>query len=355
MPPLKDDFLLVSDLAPTDFDIATGKVKVKPVASPTTNTLTGTKTTGIVSTVNTVAATLAVPVGVLTEAIGFDATGKIVASPPATANNAIVQVGNPNLSPPTSIPTPVKGDIVVQTADGTRTGQLQGSFVWDGTAWVMQSAYSPSSAAVPPNVRQYYSGITLWLERFQQAETAGAIAFRKIAGVGGATVAMSALGGYANSFSYAFTTPLIAQNAANIAALYTPPTAYVRHEVAITPGVPNSYGLKIRSGYADNVVSVWVIDPATNLPAARLHGNCVSRFGNSVYGISLSLGPNEESGIWNTEWEWVQFLIPKDTVATYKTATNTIKLAVLSGLGHGNNGTIEVSGISMSAVGNASS
>lgn len=263
----------------------------------------------------------------------------------------VAQIGNPNLVPPAG--SPAIGDVVVQTADGTKTGQLQGSYVWDGVAWILQSSFTPVTMLSSPSVRKYYLQ-NATVDRFVQAETAATIAARGFTAVGpGAAAIPSGLGGYYNSFIIALQAPARAQNTANIAAIYTPPVSYVRHELQVFAGGDCSYGLKLHADSPDNVVEVWVCDPVSGVPQLRLHGNGTSRYGNGDVGITFGLAPDEAPASWNRVWEWVQFLIPESVVTAKKTAAGTIKLAVLGGLANGNGISVDIGGYSMALVGNS--
>jgi hypothetical protein len=275
-------------------------------------------------------------------------------APQGVSNQVAVQIGNPNITPPASIPAPVKGDIVVQTSDGTATGALQASYVWSGTAWVMQASNANATALASPSVRTYFTATTAFVDKFAAAETAATIAARGFTPVGaGAAAIPSTLGNYVNSFMITLQAPVAAQNAANIAAIFTPPTAYVRHEVAITAGVANSYFLKMRSSAVDTVADVWVCDPVTGAPVERLHGTGATRITASDQGTAFGLGPDESNAAWNREYEWVSWLIPATAVAARKTGTNTIKLAIKPAIGNGNGINIDISGYAMAAVGNS--
>lgn len=275
-------------------------------------------------------------------------------APQGVSNQVAVQIGNPNITAPASIPTPVKGDIVVQTSDGTATGALQASYVWSGTAWVMQASNANATALASPSVRTYFTATTAFVDKFAAAETAASITSRGFTPVGaGAAAIPSTLGNYVNSFMITLQAPVAAQNAANIAAIFTPPTAYVRHEIAITAGVANSYALKMRSSGVDTVADVWVCDPVTGAPVERLHGTGTTRITASDQGTAFGLGPDESNAAWNREYEWVNWLIPAAVVAARKTGTNTIKLAIKPAIGNGNGINIDISGYAMAAVGNS--
>jgi hypothetical protein len=306
MPAPINDIVLFSELEPTQFEIASGKYRIKP-------------------------------------------------SVLGVSNQVAVQIANPNIVPPASIPTPVKGDVIIQTSDGTPTGQLQASYVWSGSTWVMQSGYTAPTALASPSVRTYFNATTAFIDRFEAAETAATIAGRGFTAVGpGATVGPSALGQYIMSHLINLSPgPGAVQSVASVAAIFTPPTAYIRHELAITAGVTNGYFLKCRSSLADQNVDVWVCDAITGVPVERLHGNASTRFTTSDPGTAFSLGPDESNGEWNREYEWMSFLIPAAVVAARKTATNTIKLAIRKGIGAGNLSSIEISGYAMAAVGNS--
>jgi hypothetical protein len=76
------------------------------------------------------------------------------------------------------------------------------------------------------------------------------------------------------------------------------------------------------------------------------------KVGAGADGISLYLGPTEDYGVWNNTWEWVQLYIPASVVATFKTAGNTLKLAIRPGIGNGG-AFIDIGGYAMAAVGNS--
>jgi hypothetical protein len=270
------------------------------------------------------------------------------------ANQVAVQMANPNMLAPTAIAVPVKGDVVVVTSDGTPTGQLQASYIWNGTTWLMQSAYTTPTAISSPTNRTYFTATTAFVDRLETAETAATIAARGFTAVGaGAAIAPSALGLYIMSFMLMLTTPTPTLNAASIAALYTIPTVYIRHELSITAGVANAYFLRLRSSGPDNNVDVWVCDPVSGVPVERLHGNATCRWTTGDTGTAFSLGPDESNGAINREYEWVHWPIPASVIAARKTATNTIKLAIRKGIGAGNGNNVDIAGYAMASVGNS--
>ena len=282
--------------------------------------------------------------------VKFDPTSDIVATTSAAGikltgkpEKIITQIGDPRLAAPVGNPVPSIGDVVVQTSDGTVTGQLQQSYIWDGTQWV---------PFAEPKRRQYYGNAIAYTDYIATAETLPGLAARGYTAVGpNSSMGVSSLGPYNNTFVWTAITPPIAQNAGNIAAIYNPPSEYCRHEIAITPGVANTYGVKIRSDIQYNTVTVWVCDPGTGAPVKRLHGTSNARVGGNVQGVELSLGPNEEGGIWNSNWSWVEFLVPAALVAAYKTAGNTLKFAIYGGIANGNGQYLDISGYFTSPAG----
>jgi hypothetical protein len=273
---------------------------------------------------------------------------KIVA---AAEPQIAVQIGNPINQPPSF--SPRKGDEVIQTVDGTKNSQTLNNWTWDGVSWILQSSSPTGSALAAPNERTYYTKVTAFNNTFPVAIAAATLPALGFTAVGGAGVAGSA-SAISGSFAIAITSPQIPQTTAGITTSFTPPTQYVRHRVIVTPGVDNSYGLRLRR-VLDPVVDVWVCNQA-GTPIRRLASQAMNSPGGVNGGNTCSLGPDEGWGIDHVDWEWQQHIIPKDLVDANRDANNIIQLALRIGIANSDNGANSawIGGFGMSAVGNSS-
>jgi hypothetical protein len=311
---------------------ADGSWAVPAVPPATTNTLAASKAAGIVSTVDGVAATVAIAPGVIVDQLGFDSTGNLVSAVPVA-------------SATTHVNSWTKAGGLKETVNGVASdiaipaGTIADAIGYDATGKVV---YAPMLAT--PSVRQYYTNTTVYVPFFATAQTAATIASRGFTMVGAGTV-IPANTGFAQYIATNPTTPTLA-NHTNI------PTSYLRHEVAVTAGVSNAYHIKLRTGLTPACADVWVCNPVSGVPVQRLASQSAYKVGASGDGISLYLGPTEDYGVWNNTWEWVQFYIPESVIATFKTAGNTIKLALRPGIGNGG-AYLDIGGYAMAAVGNS--
>jgi hypothetical protein len=256
----------------------------------------------------------------------------------AAAPNVTVQQGIPTISPPTD---PKKGDHVVVTSDGTATGTVQSTWVYTGTAWVLMHS-QPTTVVVAQGVRAYHPTTTALIENYTATPTAAQLTAQGFTAVGGAVNAP--FGGHAGYFmSYQDIAIATAANA------FTPPTAYVRHEVAITPGVANTYFLRLL-GDRKTIVEVWVCDPASGAPVRRLAATGVV-FQGAMPKTTIQLSPKEEFGSDSSFFEWVGWTIPAALIAAHKTASNTLKLAFRPAIGNQEGNRLYIGGWSVATNG----
>lgn len=127
-------------------------------------------------------------------------------------------------------------------------------------------------------------------------------------------------------------TPSVANNTTN--TLYTIPTSYIRHELPIQPGENHQYLLNMHAQSNTEITAeVWICDPITGVPAARLYANCMTTCDAHNQGSqTVQRSPYNESGIQDTSRSWIGFEIPKTLIDTYATNIATIKLAIRPGM-----------------------
>jgi hypothetical protein len=132
------------------------------------------------------------------------------------------------------------------------------------------------------------------------------------------------------------------------AGTFTIPTSYIRHEVAIEDGVDNTYFLQVINEIArDPTIEIWLCNPTTGVPIERLYANCTSAYDVNFNSQSYVRSPKGESAFQDAYREWLSWQIPASSIATYKTATNTIKLAFRTGVSNGAGVTGYISGFAM--------
>lgn len=127
-------------------------------------------------------------------------------------------------------------------------------------------------------------------------------------------------------------TPSVANTTTN--TLYTIPTSYIRHELPIQPGENHQYLLNMHVQAGTEITAeVWVCDPVTGVPAARLYANCTTTNDAHNQGSqTVQRSPYNESGIQDTSRSWIGFEIPKTLIDAYATNIATIKLAIRPGM-----------------------
>lgn len=211
----------------------------------------------------------------------------------------------------------------------------------DGT-WGAATLATPTSSAR----RIYYTSSAPYVSVFPSQNAVQAEVPKFTAVGAGASVQYSTLGNTGASFVLALGSP-----PATLASQFTPPSGFVRHEVSVTGGVANAYHLKIR-GVTYGCAEVWVCDPASGIPSKRLTAQSTFKVGDAGDGVSLYLGPNESYGLMNGTWEWVQWLIPEPVIASHRTATGMLKLAIRPGAG-ASNGYVDIAGYAVSAAGSS--
>lgn len=241
---------------------------------------------------------------------------------------------NPNSTAPTVMP--MAGDKYLLTSDGTSTGLVQSVWEYTGTTWIQIGGF-PTSVAVPAGaIRTYFPSYTALQHKFPSAMTTAPASYGFTA-VGGA--AITNWGSYGTPayrmFQLTATRPTCTASANT---LYSVPTSYVRHEVAVNPDTANQYMLQVLSdGTREVAAEVWLCDPVTGVPAKRLYANMANESGSSdgADRFSVSRAPDNASGYQDGFRLWVGWEIPKSLIDTYKTATNTIKLAIRPGADNG--------------------
>lgn len=261
-------------------------------------------------------------------------------------NTAYFGMGDPNIIAPTS--SPEAGDSYLQTDDGTQTGVPQVLWTYTGNTWIAMGKW-PTCISIPAGaVRTYYPATTALQERWGNGVvTPTAIAGWGFTGVGGATIVpYTSAGAMWNGYGLVTLTapePVLAQT-------FTPPTAYVRHEIAITPGADNAYFIQaLNEIRRDPVMEVWICDPATGapLPNGRLYAQTLDVLDTNANAQTWFRAPQNTYGTMDAYRAWMTFLIPQALVDANKTASNTIKLALRPGLNNGGANLIQFTGFAM--------
>jgi hypothetical protein len=244
------------------------------------------------------------------------------------------QQGNPNVSPPSGAAS--RGDVVIQTSDGTSNGSVVATWIWDGTKW-QQTGYNPTAIAAPAaSPRSYYPSNPQYFDyNGQSSPTAAQITAQGFTPIGGATATTGSV--YAGN-------GLIDINAVapSITTQFTIPTSYIRHEVAVTPASDNTYFIKAIAD-RETCLEVWVCDKTSGIPLLRLAAKGVSAISNQAK-TPIQLSPKEESGSDGNVFEWFGFEIPKAIVVANITGTGTLKLAIRPAPLNGNGNISQIAG-----------
>ncbi|OQX10491.1 MAG: hypothetical protein BWK73_20095 [Thiothrix lacustris] len=253
---------------------------------------------------------------------------------------------NPNTTSPT--PIPQAGHKYILTSNGTSTGVVQSVWEYTGTTWIQIGGF-PTSVSVPDGaIRTYFPSYTALQHKFPSAMTTAPAAYGFTA-VGGAVITnWGSFGTPAYRMFQLTATKPTCTTSAN--TLYSIPTSYVRHEVAVNPNTANQYMLQLLSDANREVTAeVWLCDPATGVPAKRLYANTANESGTSDSSdrFSVSRAPDNASAYHNGFRLWVGWEIPKSLIDTYKTGTNTIKLAIRPGADNGETNTFYINGYAM--------
>lgn len=244
----------------------------------------------------------------------------------AAAPGVTVQQAIPTISAPTGgLVGAKKGDHVVVTSDGTATGVVQSTWVYTGSVWMMMHS-QPTNVVVAEGLRSYYPLTTALIDRYDTLPTAAQVTAQGFTAVGAGAV-IAPYGAWAGYQLLYVDAPV-----ATAANAFTVPTAYIRHEVAITPGVGNTYFLKTL-GDRRTTIEGWVCDPAAGAPVRRLAAKGVAYQG-AMPKTTIQLSPKEEFGSDTSYHEWLGFEIPVTLVNSYKTATNTLRLAFRPAIGN---------------------
>lgn len=246
---------------------------------------------------------------------------------------------NPITTPPTG--SPADGDTYIQTTDGTSAGELQSSWTYSSTAstWILTGSKATTLAS-SPSFRTYYPTTTAFEEKWATVRTAPQVAAMGFTGVGGATITP-----YGPAYFGHFMLSASATRAITPTTNFTVPTSYIRHELAITNGKENTYFISTL-GDRETCLEVWVCDPVTGVPVKRLAANGTSSIAaGRIQGNQLS--PKNEAGNSSSYYQWVGFPIPSAIVSTYKTGTNTIKLALRPANGNGETNLWYITGYAM--------
>ena len=108
---------------------------------------------------------------------------------------------------------------------------------------------------------------------------------------------------------------------------------YAVIEFPITPNEHNAlWVLDARSGWSD--ICGWLVHPDTGAPIKLLNYSVSNSRSNSYSGAVLFPGPDGEKDHPERYHDWLMFPIHRDDVQLYKTANDTIKMAVLPGADH---------------------
>jgi alpha-tubulin suppressor-like RCC1 family protein len=260
-----------------------------------------------------------------------------------TVANTRVAVGavlDPNVASPFA--SPIEGDSYIQTSDGTPTGQKLSEWRYTGSAWIQTSQSSAAIIANSSGFRTYFPQSAV-VSQFLTLPTAATVTAAGLTAVGGATVAPYSLlfagrGLISMNAPVAGTTP---------AAIFTVPTSYVRQVVPIIPGVSNVYhylALTDRIAHID----VWVCNATTGIPERRLAANVVTS-GTPGLQSTLNLGPDNGESYENSNLQWLNYVIPREIITAYATASNTIRLALRPAASNGEAALFYMAGYAVTA------
>ncbi len=201
-------------------------------------------------------------------------------------------------------------------------------------------------------LRTYYPNYSVLNQKWSTSLTAATISTMGFTAVGGASIVDSGtstgLPAY-RSLRVTATRPTI-NTTAN--TLYTIPTQYIRQEIAIKPTTENTYFLQVLTGGAAREVSVevWLCDPVSNLPVKRLYANTAPTSMDtaiSTNNASVQRAPDNGSSYEDKHRYWLAYNLPNSIINTYKTSTDTIKLAIRPSADNGETNTFRITGYAM--------
>ncbi|MFN3785231.1 MAG: hypothetical protein ACK4RS_00190 [Thiothrix sp.] len=242
---------------------------------------------------------------------------------PVTLRSRVIAGSQPNPNTPPAVPDPVQGDTYIQTDTGLDDGLIIAEWRYTGSAWRRVSFINHPAAAVPTTMlREYYPVRSAYVPYMTAVQTPAQIASHGFTAVGGATISNYGMYGGYNMF---------ACNAARVtpANAFNIPTSYIRHELAITPGVDNTYFLSTLTDRANFVgLSVWVCNPTTGVPVLRVGSNSQSAKSLDSH-PHLNIAPDNGHPQISSYYEFSSWAIPKAVVDSYKTASNTLRLAIV--------------------------
>jgi hypothetical protein len=115
--------------------------------------------------------------------------------------------------------------------------------------------------------------------------------------------------------------------AATISQTNGAPTNYVRIELPVTTTVDNAFFVLTSVWDRWQSIHVRICDPSNSLTPTVLLSSRTNSIRNGS-GVSSWVGPNNVVANPNRHLEWFQYSLPLDLVNTYKTATNTVHLAL---------------------------
>jgi hypothetical protein len=104
-------------------------------------------------------------------------------------------------------------------------------------------------------------------------------------------------------------------------------------EFPITPGIHNNVWLLGASSGWDSVAG-WLLNSDGDTVVKLLKNSISSSDSSTANGRNYTIGPNGESDRGDRYHTWHAFPVHKDDIATHKTITDTIKVAIKVGVGH---------------------
>ncbi|QTR47477.1 hypothetical protein J9253_05960 [Thiothrix litoralis] len=223
----------------------------------------------------------------------------------------------------------VAGETYLQTHNGLNTGNLLAEWRYVGGTWQRLYARTGVAATVTNMTRTYHPvRSNMLLMTKTDVSTAAQVTAQGFAAHGGATCNPWSAGAAYNGYSMINCTA----TRAIAATRYTPPTNYVSHTLAVTPGEDNTYFCSTLTDRANFVLlEAWVCDPVTKVPVMRLHSNSQSA-ASTTQRLSINLAPDNGHEQVSVYFAFMSFGIPKALVDTYISATNSLTIALRPGL-----------------------
>ncbi|UJS26268.1 hypothetical protein [Thiothrix winogradskyi] len=246
----------------------------------------------------------------------------------------------------------IEGETFFQTVDGTKTGSKLAVWKYDGTTWHRMTQFSlVGTSSTADGIRTYYPSVVALQSKWTVAFNAASIAANGFTAVGGATVADygSAYGSPAQRMlALDATRPTVTTSANTLRSL---PTSYIRHEIAVKPTTANHYMLQLLTGggWREVTAEVWLCNPTTDAPEKRLYGQAATNPGdtNGAGCGSLCKAPDNATAYEDWYRQWVGWELPLSVITAYKTASDTIKLAIRPSGDNASNTSIFVCGYAM--------